>query len=123
MILEIFGPLRSSSLPGLWRGLVATKLLLIVAVVFLPSYGCVRTFVGAILVASALSVARRGTPPRKAAIYGSMVGLVVGASAATGSRAGWWDYLAASLAGALVGGAISGATYWAEAVVGPQGGG
>lgn len=102
---------------------MATILLLAVAAVFLPSYGCVRTLLGAILVASALSVARRGTPPGKAALYGSMVGLVVGASAATGSRAGWRDYWAAALAGALVGGATSGATYWAEAVVGPQGGG
>jgi hypothetical protein len=47
MILEIFGPFQESSLPGLWRGLVATAVVLAAVAVLRPSdLGCLRIFVG-----------------------------------------------------------------------------
>lgn len=88
--LEFFGSFCDTSLPGLGRGFVATVALLAVAVALsLPTlYGVGEVLIAAILLASALSVPKASTTSlRTAAVYGCLVGLVVGASAATAAKA------------------------------------
>lgn len=122
--LEVFGPMRTSSLLGMWRGLLATILLLIVAAVAttVTQQGSGRILIGAVLFASALTVARRGTPVPEATIYGGLVGLVLGAAVAcaTGTIVGGkyglsgCDFAVLMLGGALVGGTTNALVYSAE---------
>lgn len=87
--LEFFGSFCDTSLPGLRRGFVATVALLIVATALsLPVFcGLGPVLITSILLASALSVPKASTTSiRTAAVYGSLVGVVVGAVAAIVTR-------------------------------------
>jgi hypothetical protein len=116
MILEIFGPFQESSLPGLWRGLVATAVVLATVAVLRPSdLGCLRIFLLAVAFASAVSVLRTGTAPGSAAVYGSLVGLVLGAFSA--ARKCWPEFLATAVGGAAVGAAAGAVAYGSEGLL------
>jgi hypothetical protein len=116
MLLEIFGPFQESSLPGLWRGLVATAVVLAASAVLRPSdLGCLRIFLLAVASASAVSVLRTGTAPGSAAVYGSLVGLVVGAFAA--AREPWSEFFGTATGGAAVGAAAAAVAYWSEGLL------
>lgn len=89
--LEFFGSFCDTSLPGLRRGFVATVALLVVAAALsLPAlYSVGALLITSILLASALSVPKASTTSiQTAAVYGSLVGFVVGAIAATVIRGG-----------------------------------
>ena len=122
LTLEIFGPFQESSVHGLYRGLIATVIILAGAWAWLRTSkhskdppSCFRILLLAILFASGLTVLRRGTRPPQAAVYGGLVGAVIGgALGATAARSS--DFLLLTLGAGLLGAAASGAAYWADGV-------
>lgn len=127
LTLEIFGPFHTSSVPGLWRGLVASALIYAVLLAVNSSklltttssllFGnCAIMMLTAVVLGSALSVLQKGTPSNHAALYGALVGVVVGVVIAVtkecNSNLSWSQLLLWSFSTAVIFAGIAAVTYW-----------